>query len=184
MLRRKFCGLELERMYVNLHIIQIIFISIRIITLMKIITSRLIKSLVRHRGAEPFVTRGTLKQDKRIMVWGCFTAHGVGNIHWIKGIMDQHIYKQVLIYNIDPSIQKLYPDGDYIFQHDNGPKHTTNSLEEYLRNKGREPTENLWSILACIQDRTCKTQEELFEVVKTAWEAPPIDTLSNLVGSD
>jgi hypothetical protein len=45
---------------------------------------------------KPFATRGTLKHDKKIMIWGCFTAHGVGNIHWIKGILDQNTYKQVL----------------------------------------------------------------------------------------
>lgn len=28
----------------------------------------------------PAVTRATVKHDKKIMVWGCFTAHGVGNL--------------------------------------------------------------------------------------------------------
>jgi transposase len=83
--------------------------------------------------------------------------------------------KELWIHHLNPSIQKLYPDDDYIFQQNNDPKHTANSIKEYLRYKGWEPLpwpgqspnlnpiKNLWSILnSSIQDRTYKTQDELF----------------------
>ena len=80
---------------------------------------------------KPFATRGTLKHDAKIMVWGCFSAHGVGDIHWIMEIMDQRIYKQILIHHLNPSIAKLFPDGGHIFQQDNDPKHTAKSIKAY-----------------------------------------------------
>jgi hypothetical protein len=110
--------------------------------------------------------------------------------------MDQHIYREILIRYLNPSITKLYPDGDYTFQQDNDPKHTANSVKAYFTIKGREPLpwpvqspdwnpiENLWSILnPRIQERKCKSPEELFQVIKTAWESMPVETLSNLVDS-
>ena len=66
---------------------------------------------------------GTVKQDKRIMVWGCFASHGVGRLYRVKGTMDQELYRQILFKQIIPSAKKLFPDGNYIFQHDNDPKH-------------------------------------------------------------
>ena len=39
----------------------------------------------------------------KIQVWGCFTARGAGHIYRIKGIMDQKVYKQILIHHMHPS---------------------------------------------------------------------------------
>lgn len=130
------------------------------------------------------------------MVWGCFSANGVGHIHWIKEIMTAQIYKQILIHHLKPSIRKLHPDGDFIFQQDNDPKHTANITKQYFINQDMEPLpwpgqspdlnpiENLWSIFnGLIKDRKCKTPEELFELIKTTWETISIDTLTNLADS-
>jgi hypothetical protein len=39
---------------------------------------------------------GTVKHDKKIDVWGCFCATGVGHLYLIEGIMDQEIYLKIL----------------------------------------------------------------------------------------
>ena len=39
---------------------------------------------------------GTVKQDKRIMVWSCFCYDGVGLFHQLKGIMNKHVYHGIL----------------------------------------------------------------------------------------
>ena len=65
-----------------------------------------------------------------------FTSHGAGDFHRIVGIMDQHIYRQILIDHMVPSAERLFPDGDFIFQHDNDPKHTARLVKEYLANTG------------------------------------------------
>ena len=89
---------------------------------------------------EPFAMTGAVKHDKKINVWGCFTFHGVGDIHRIHGIMDQQVYRQILIHHMRPSAERLFPDGDFIFQQDNDPKYTARSVKEYLGHTG-------WSVL-------------------------------------
>lgn len=31
-----------------------------------------------------------------VMVWGCMSAKGPGNLHFIEGVMDQHMYLNIL----------------------------------------------------------------------------------------
>jgi transposase len=37
----------------------------------------------------PWALTGTVKHDKKINVWGCFCAHGVGNLYRVEGNMEQ-----------------------------------------------------------------------------------------------
>ena len=48
----------------------------------------------------------TIKHDKKINVWGCFSYHGVGDIIRIKGILKKEQYWQILIHNMKPSGHK------------------------------------------------------------------------------
>ena len=43
-----------------------------------------------------FAITGSVKHDEKIMVWGCFAAHGVGELVLIDGIMDQYQYIEIL----------------------------------------------------------------------------------------
>ena len=63
----------------------------------------------------PQCLQGTVKHDKKIMVWGAFAAHGVGHLHRIEGTMDRHIYRQILIRHMKLSLQSLFPQNDGIF---------------------------------------------------------------------
>ena len=54
---------------------------------------------------------GTVKHDKKIKIWGAFSYNRVGNLHNIEGIMDATKFKHVLIHQLVPSMEDLYPDG-------------------------------------------------------------------------
>ncbi len=80
-------------------------------------------------------TKATVKHDSKIMVWGCFTSHGVGQLGWIEGIMDQHLYKEVLHDWMLPSKDTLFRRRPWIFQQDNYPKHTAKTIRAYIKAK-------------------------------------------------
>jgi hypothetical protein len=52
------------------------------------------------------------------MAWGCFSAHSVGRIHRIVGIMDAVMFNRILQFVVKPSCEELDPDDDYMFQQD------------------------------------------------------------------
>lgn len=161
------------------------------------------KTYVRRRIGEelnPNCVTSTVKHGGgKIQVWGCFTANGVGHIHHIKGIMDQKMYKQILIHHMRPSMMQLGGKDNIIFQQDNDPKHTAKTVQDYIRrarylvlqnwpaqSPDLNPIENLWKEL---KTRTYShrprptNKEELFNVVKHEWEALPVNLLKKLVHS-
>ena len=58
----------------------------------------------------PLVTRATVKHDKKIMVWGCFSWFGVGNLYRVEGILKKEQYLTILEEQMLPSARRLYPD--------------------------------------------------------------------------
>lgn len=138
----------------------------------------------------------SVKHDQKLMVWGCFTAHGVGDLHRIVGIMDKHVYHSVLVHHFRPSANRLFPNGDYIFQQDNDPKHTAIINKDYVKNKNiptmrwpaqspdLNPIENLWSILdRRLKDRKVNTLDELFKTLQDGWNKLDTDLLTRLCDS-
>ena len=130
------------------------------------------------------------------MVWGCFAAHGVGHLKRIQGIMDGQGYRNILQWHLKPSVSALFPEKDCIFQQDNDPKHTAIATKQYLaknevptlpwpsQSPDLNPIENLWSILDDrVKGRVPQNEEELYEVLKSGWEALPKELLTKLADS-
>lgn len=84
-------------------------------------------------GLNPKYTIKTVKYGGGgVLVWGCMAASGVGNLHLIKGTMDQYVYIDILKQHLRPSVEKLGIERDYWFQQDNDPKHTAINSQLYL----------------------------------------------------
>jgi transposase len=130
------------------------------------------------------------------MVWGCFAAVGAGNLHKVEGIMEQNQYRQILQEQMLESADNLFPDGGWIFQQDNDPKHTARLTRQWFLDTGvlllewpsqspdLNPIENLWSILdASLKNRTPQSEAELLEILQEGWRNVPIDLLERLSDS-
>ena len=137
-----------------------------------------------------------MKHDKKIMVWGCFAAHGVGILHLIDGIMDQHIYLDIVENCLLPSADLLFGRENWIFQQDNDPKHTARRVKDFItdndiptfgwpaQSPDLNPIENLWSILdKKLVNRKENTTPELFKLLKQEWSKLTTNELERLVDS-
>ncbi|KAG1113839.1 hypothetical protein G6F37_014270 [Rhizopus arrhizus] len=72
-----------------------------------------------------------------IMLWSAITYAGVGWMCKINGNMDKTLYKEILENELERTIEyganKLGLERhQVVFQHDNGPKHTSKLVKEYL----------------------------------------------------
>lgn len=125
----------------------------------------------------------------RIMIWGCITYFGVGDMCWVEGNMNADYYEQVLRnyvissrrwYNMNPAT--------FIFQQDNARIHTTSNVKDYLQSAGItvlewpanspdiSPIERVW---AYIKHRLysypthAASLQELFNRVEGIWTSLP-----------
>jgi len=143
---------------------------------------------------------GSVKHDGgSVMVWGCFSADGVGPLVRIEGIMDGSAYRRILQRSLLPKLEQVrrqHDDG--IFQHDNDPKHTARATAQALEDWGVEvlqwpaqspdlnPIEHLWAHLKRrLRGREVQptNREELWAALQEEWGNITPEFCRNLVES-
>ena len=131
-----------------------------------------------------------------VMVWGCMSAFGVGELVFIDSIMDRFGYLDILKTNLKKSAEKLGLKESFIFQHDNDPKHTSHIVKEWLLHNVKNqlntppqspdlnPIEHLWDELQQrIRMTPIKSKTELKARLQEEWEKIDCSVTQNLVGS-
>ena len=68
------------------------------------------------------------------MVWGAFSAIGMGPLKLINGKMTGTVYRDILSQVMMPFARRHMP-ADFIFQQDNDPKHTCNVVKKWFVDK-------------------------------------------------
>lgn len=151
------------------------------------------RSKVWRKPKEAFKTKNLLPTVKHgggsVMVWGCLSSSGVGNLVFIDGIMDQYGYLNILRNNLKQSAEKLGLGCRYVFQQDNDPKHTAKRVKEWLihnvpkqlktppQSPDLNPIEHLWDELGRrVKNHNTRTKEELKTALQTEW-----NTINNQV---
>ena len=142
-------------------------------------------------------TRPTVKHGGgSIMVWGCFSSSGVGNIVFIEGKMNGEIYKTIINQNLKQSAEKMGLGDNFVFQQDNDPKHTSKTVQKFLaqekisvlpwppQSPDLNPIENLWQYLDDHIPKSSRTNINSFKLaIADTWEKIPVDYLKKLVNS-
>ena len=71
-----------------------------------------------------------------VKCWGCFSSSGVGSFIFIDGNMTAESYREILENDLLKSVEKLGISHDWIFRHDNDPKHRAVIVANWLNRNG------------------------------------------------
>lgn len=129
-----------------------------------------------------------------VMVWGCMSSAGVGELFVIEGIMDKTVYLNILKENVKKSAEKLKLPTSFTFQQDNDPKHSAYDVRMWLmynvahvlphppQSPDLNPIEHLWEELdRRIKKRPISSKFELQQALKEEWLKIGEETTKKLV---
>lgn len=150
-----------------------------------------------HEGLQDRHLQPSMKHGGgNIMVWGCFSWFGIGNLALVHGIMTADGYIDILCENLEESLLKMGLESNYTFQQDNDPKHTAKKTLGFFRSNrikplewppqspDLNPIENLWAILDNKVEKTGVTNKQTyFSALEKAWNDLDHQHLKNLVES-
>lgn len=129
------------------------------------------------------------------LVWGCFSARGMGPLHHINGIMDRHVYINILETIMLPFARRSM-SRRFIYQKDNDPKHRSADVQKWFQRHritrldwpSQSPDLNiiepLWEELG---KRLCgkyaRNIHEKFAQLEEEWRNIPQTTIDKLIDS-
>lgn len=119
-----------------------------------------------------------------VMVWGCISMYGVGELVVIDGNMDHVQYIKILEENLRRSIENTFgdPNMPVVFQQDNAPAHRARPVERWFdesdirvvqwpaQSPDLNPIENVWSMVSRDVRRDRPTnRSELIRSIYRSW---------------
>jgi len=135
-----------------------------------------------------------------IIMWGCFSWHGLGPLVRIDGRVNSENYiQEILGYHVVPFLERFEEEiGEYLFQQDNAPIHTSVRIRTFMeemeipqlpwpgQSPDLNPIEHLWDELERrIRAKTVhpKNLGELEVFLQECWSQIQREVYQNLVES-
>ena len=135
-----------------------------------------------------------------LMFWGSLTSRGLGyGCQIYEGTMSKDVYIDILQTTLGDTLEHYrYAPGEFIFQHDNDPKHTSEAVKDYLNERGIDvlswpaqspdlnPIEHVWEYL---KTKTGSREPRptscfnLWDIVSEEWDLIPNSFIENLYQS-
>jgi len=105
------------------------------------------------KNLKPTMTHG----GGSLMVWGCISSKGMGELVFIDGILNKNKYLSILKDNLIKSANNMNIRDNFKFYQDNDPKHKSRIVQEHLlyncpkilhppQSPDLNPIENLWNL--------------------------------------
>jgi hypothetical protein len=79
-----------------------------------------------------FIRSRTQGGGGSVGIWGCINVSGTGMTTIYNGRLNSERYQDILIENLQPSLDLFSLGTDYIFQQDNAPCHTSRMLQAFF----------------------------------------------------
>ncbi|KAJ4432198.1 hypothetical protein ANN_20814 [Periplaneta americana] len=141
--------------------------------------------------------RATVNQGgENVLIWGCMSASGVGELVFIEDLMKKEDYLHLLQHNLVKSAEKFGIEKEFMFYQNNDPKHNSYIVQEFLLYKcpkvlhpppqspDLNPIEHLWKELdRRVGSRPISSKEELKARLQEEWVKIPIEITKKLVHS-
>ncbi len=150
----------------------------------------------RRKGSSRLLPATSPQKPGSVMVWGCVSALGKGNLHFCDGTINAEKYIEILEHNMLPSRRHLFQGRPCIFQQDNAKPHSAHITKSWLRRKrvrvldwpacspDLSPIENVWRILKRkMRQRRPRTVAHLKTCLQEEWDKITPETLHHLVSS-
>lgn len=131
-----------------------------------------------------------------VMVWGCFSACGVGSLVFVDGRMNAEMYVNILRNNLLASAEKFGIADSFYYYQDNDPKHTALRTREWMlyncphvmptpaQSPDCNPIEHLWDYLDTkIRESPVRDINQLKERLLAEWKKIPVEYCQKLVSS-
>ncbi|CAK9829697.1 Transposable element Tc1 transposase [Anthophora retusa] len=131
-----------------------------------------------------------------VLVWGCFSAAGVGNLQFIEGILTGEKYVHILQQNLTVSAEKMNIQDSFILKMDNDPKHVCKVAKKYYNENNIQllpwpaqspdlnPIEHMWDHLNRNVPEHCRNNKQLFQrALLKAWSEIDQNTINILIES-
>ena len=153
----------------------------------------------RYPGSDPHLpqyTDKTVKFPQSVMVWGCFTYYGVGNLVFLPRnvSINKERYLELLWDNLEECYEKTRAT---VFQQDGAPCHTAKDVIQWFddcaldlirdwpsNSPDLSPIENLWAIIkAKLRNKDTTTLEKLKVEIQKCWDEFSPEILQNLADS-
>lgn len=146
----------------------------------------------KHKAVQPLNRFG----GGSVMFWGCVSYNGFGDLVPIQDTLNQAGYLDILNDHAFTSAPRLFPNENWILQHDNAPCHKAWLPTTFLNRVGQDVLpwppqspdlniiENVWAFIKRQRSiQMGRKREETIDEIINIWNSLEIEFVRNLIAS-